>query len=155
MLTGSLTIEDATFASLRLNQSQEFLHENLNVRLLRVGQELFASIRHGWASCSYQRPFLAFRIRSSDRLDSEIMALRRTPPQTTTSATMHIKSWHSNELSLRPAAFWKRVTVNLKRRSRGSGPLARPPKVFRIEPLGRTADRSHVGISPPYSKLMS
>jgi len=94
-------------------------------------------------------------MRPSDRLESDIMAERLTPPLTTMSATMHIRSWHSRDVSLRPAAFLKSWTANLNSRSSGSGPDARPPNVLRGEPAGRRALRSHFGTRPPYRRAMS
>jgi hypothetical protein len=32
----------------------------------------------------------------------------------------------------------------------GSGPLALPPNVFSLEPLGLTLEKSQLGISPSY-----
>src|SRR5271157_6553669 len=113
--------------------------------------ELFASLRHGAPDglvASHHWPFFALRMRSSDKLERESMAERRTPPTTTTSPIMHIMSWHSIEFSLRPAAFLKSSTVKRKRRSSGSGPDARPPIVFNNAPFGRIALKSHEGMSP-------
>ena len=57
--------------------------------------------------------------------------------------------------SLRPAAFLRTLTVKFIRLSSGSGPLARPPKVFSGAPAGRTLLRSHFGICPIQSKPRS
>ena len=43
------------------------------------------------------------------------------------------------------------VTVKLNRASRGSGPDARPPKVFSGAPAGRILDISQHGICPIYN----
>ena len=45
--------------------------------------------------------------------------------------------------------------VNLNNSSKGSGPLALPPKVFSFAPAGRTFDKFHLGISPEYNKAIS
>ena len=98
--------------------------------------------------CSYHLPLLAWRIRSSDKLLNEIMALRRTPPTTTISPTLHMRSWHSIDESLRPCASLKVLTAKLNRSIRGAGPDALPPKVFNRAPAGRTFSTFHLGISP-------
>ena len=100
-------------------------------------------------------PDLAARIRSSVRLERLRSALLRTPPQTTTSATLHTISWHSMDVSLRPAAALNVRTRNLKSSSSGSGPEARPPNVLRGVPAGRIFDRSQLGICPAYSRPTS
>ena len=89
---------------------------------------------------------------SSERLLNEIIALRRTPPTTTTSPTLHIRSWHSIEDSLRPSAFLNICTEKLNKSTKGAGPLALPPKVLRRAPAGRTFVISHFGISPAQSR---
>src|SRR5210317_973537 len=94
-------------------------------------------------------------MRSSDRLDKLIIALRRTPPTTTTSPILHIMSWHSILFSLRPAAPLNLATTNLNKSFNGSGPEARPPKVLSLAPAGRILDKSHLGTSPTYSRLIS
>ena len=111
--------------------------------------ELFASARCGFSF--HHAPVFASRIFSSVRLDSEMSAERRTPPTTTTSAILHTMSWHSMEVSLRPAARRKLSTVKRNSSSNGAGPLARPPKVFSLAPAGRTLLRSHLGVCPPMS----
>jgi hypothetical protein len=93
-------------------------------------------------------PTLAFRIRSSDRLDRLMQAERRTPPTTTMEAIMQQSSWASMLLSLVPARCMKRLMVKSKSCFSGSGPEARPPKVLSMEPLGRTLERSYLGIWP-------
>ena len=50
--------------------------------------------------------------------------------------------------NLRPAAFLNILQVKLKRSSKGSGPLALPPKVFSLAPAGRSLDISHLGSIP-------
>ncbi|MDA8565885.1 hypothetical protein N9K99_06865 [Schleiferiaceae bacterium] len=58
-------------------------------------------------------------------------------------------------VSLRPAAFWNISTQKLNRSIKGSGPEARPPKVFSLAPAGRTLLMSHSGILPAYSIAIS
>ena len=99
----------------------------------------------------HHSPDLAWRIRSSDRLDRLIIALRRTPPTTTISPILHIRLWHSYDDSLRPFATLKVSIVKLNKSTSGAGPLARPPNVFRRAPAGRTLLTSQVGISPAYN----
>ena len=78
------------------------------------------------------------------------MAERRTPPTTTTSPILHIRSWHSSVCKRRPFAFLNMLTAKLNKSTNGSGPDARPPNVFKRAPAGRTLDTSHFGISPAY-----
>src|SRR5208282_3818555 len=94
-------------------------------------------------------------MRSSDRLDREIIADRRTPPTTTMSPTLHIKSWHSMLVSFLPVAARNVATVNLNRSSSGAGPEERPPKVLRGAPAGRSWERSQEGTIPLYRSAIS
>ena len=82
-------------------------------------------------------------------------AERRTPPTTTISAILQTISWHSTGLSFLPNAFLTVLVVNLKRSINGSGPEARPPKVFNGAPASLILLVSHFGICPPYSNEIS
>ena len=106
--------------------------------------ELFARAR--CPEYSHQEPDFAAAILRSSRSDKEIIADLRTPPTTTTSAILHIKSCASSGVNFRPADCLTIATENLNRRSNGSGPDARPPNVFKRAPAGRTPDISQDGI---------
>ena len=56
----------------------------------------------------------------------------------------------SIEESLRPLACLKVSMTKSKRFFKGSGPDARPPKVFSLAPAGLTLLKSKLGISPSY-----
>ena len=84
-----------------------------------------------------------------------IKADLRTPPTTTMSAILHTRSWHSRDVNFLPAATLNRSTVKLNRSAKGSGPEARPPKVFSLAPAGRTLVKSHLGTLPAYRRLIS
>ena len=116
-----------------------------------VGVALYTALLFARARCgavSHHGPAFACRILSSSKSDNEIIAERRTPPTTTTSPILHIKSWHSNECSLRPLAFLNVATVNSNRSTNGCGPEALPPNVLSRAPAGLTLLTSHFGISP-------
>src|SRR5690606_18754161 len=99
-------------------------------------------------SFSHHDPDLATLILSSERLEREIIAERRTPPTTTISPILQRMSWHSRELSLRPTAPLNLLMTNLNKSSRGPGPEALPPNVLSLAPAGRTLETSHLGTSP-------
>ena len=61
-------------------------------------------------------------------------------------------SWDSRDVSLRPEASLNLATTYLNNSTRGSGPLARPPKVLSRVPAGLTADTSHLGTSPAHRR---
>ena len=107
---------------------------------------LFAKALQGVVS--YQLPLLAYLIRSSDGLDRDIVALRLIDPLITTSAILHIMSWHSKLLSFLPEAPVNIRIANSKSSTSGLGPDARPPNTLSLDPSGLTSDTSHDGIRP-------
>ena len=73
------------------------------------------------------------------------MQTDETPPTTTTSAILQQISWASNDVSLRPPAPLNIFTQKWNKSSKGSGPDARPPKVFNGAPAGLILARFHLG----------